>query len=35
MMATRHHIGATDGTAMPARVDAALILGALLLLIAP
>jgi hypothetical protein len=34
-MATRHHMRATNGTAMPARVDAALIPGALLLLIAP
>jgi hypothetical protein len=35
MMATRHHIGAIDGTALPARAGAALILGALLVLIAP
>jgi hypothetical protein len=34
-MATRHHIGAINGTAMPARSGAALILGGLLLLIAP
>jgi hypothetical protein len=35
MMASRHHIGAIDGTAMPAPAGAALILGELLLLIAP
>jgi hypothetical protein len=34
-MATRHHIGAIDGTAMPASVGAALILRGLPLLIAP
>jgi hypothetical protein len=35
MMATRHHIGAIDGTAVPALAGAALIRGELLLLIAP
>jgi hypothetical protein len=35
MMATRHHIGAMNRTADAARSGAALILGGLLLLIAP
>ncbi len=34
-MATRHHIRAIDGTAWPARASDALILGGLLLLMAP